>query len=109
MTVFPDGEHGKPAVTHYNVLQRFGYISEIQCRLETGRTHQIRVHLSYFRTPIFNDTLYGAKAEKIKTQEQVLQAYKLEFTKPNSNEIIKLEIEPDEKIQKVLTYLRSQK
>ena len=77
--------------------------------LKTGRTHQIRVHLSYFRTPIFNDTLYGARPEKVKTQEQVLQAYKLEFTKPNSDEIIKLEIEPDEKIEKVLKYLRSQK
>lgn len=102
-------EDGKPSITEYRVLERFKNATYLELNLKTGRTHQIRVHLSYFRTPIFNDTLYGAKAEKIKTQEQVLQAYKLEFTKPNSNEIIKLEIEPDEKIQKVLTYLRSQK
>lgn len=59
MTVFPDGEHGKPAVTHYNVLQRFGYISEIQCRLETGRTHQIRVHMKSIGHPLFGDRTYG--------------------------------------------------
>lgn len=59
MTVFPDGEHGKPAVTHYTVLQRFGYISEIQCRLETGRTHQIRVHMKSIGHPLFGDRTYG--------------------------------------------------
>lgn len=59
MTVFPDGEHGKPAITHYTVLQRFGYISEIQCRLETGRTHQIRVHMKSIGHPLFGDKTYG--------------------------------------------------
>lgn len=59
MTVFPDGEYGKPAVTHYTVLQRFGYISEIQCRLETGRTHQIRVHMKSIGHPLFGDRTYG--------------------------------------------------
>ncbi|HBK32512.1 MAG TPA: RNA pseudouridine synthase, partial [Porphyromonadaceae bacterium] len=44
MRVFPDGDMGKPAVTHYKVLERFGYVTLVQCRLETGRTHQIRVH-----------------------------------------------------------------
>ena len=65
--------------------------------------------MSHFRTPVYNDTRYGARPEKCKTQEQVLQAYKLEFTKPFGDEIIKLQIEPDEKIEKVLKYLRSQK
>ena len=102
-------EGGKPSITEYKVLERFKNATYLELNLKTGRTHQIRVHLSYFRTPIFNDTLYGARPEKVKTQEQVLQAYKLEFTKPNSDEIIKLEIEPDEKIEKVLKYLRSQK
>jgi len=102
-------DDGKPSITEYKVLERFKNSTYIELTLKTGRTHQIRVHMSYFRTPVFNDTLYGAKPEKIKTQEQVLQAYKLEFTKPFSNEIIKLQIEPDEKIQKVLKYLRSQK
>ncbi|MBQ3310508.1 RluA family pseudouridine synthase [bacterium] len=102
-------EGGKPSITEYKVLERFKNATYLELNLKTGRTHQIRVHLSYFRTPIFNDTLYGARPEKVKTQEQVLQAYKLEFTKPFSDEIIKLEIEPDEKIKKVLKYLRSQK
>lgn len=102
-------EGGKPSITEYRVLERFKNSTYVELTLKTGRTHQIRVHMSYFRTPVFNDTLYGARAEKIKTQEQVLQAYKLEFTKPNSDERIKLQIEPDEKIQKVLKYLRSQK
>jgi len=102
-------EGGKNSITEYKVIERFKNATYIELTLKTGRTHQIRVHMSYFRTPVFNDTLYGARPEKIKTQEQVLQAYKLQFTKPNSNEIINLEIEPDEKIQKVLKYLRSQK
>lgn len=102
-------EGGKPSITEYKVIERFKNSTYIELTLKTGRTHQIRVHMSYFRTPVFNDTLYGARPEKIKTQEQVLQAYKLQFTKPFSDEIINLEIEPDEKIQKVLKYLRSQK
>jgi len=59
MTVFPDGEFGKHAVTHYKVLERFGYVTLIQCRLETGRTHQIRVHMKYLGHPLFNDIEYG--------------------------------------------------
>jgi 23S rRNA pseudouridine1911/1915/1917 synthase len=59
MQVFPDGSRGKPAVTHYKVLEDMGYISLVECRLETGRTHQIRVHFSYIRHPLFNDDEYG--------------------------------------------------
>ncbi|MDR3340295.1 MAG: RluA family pseudouridine synthase [Candidatus Symbiothrix sp.] len=59
MTVFPAGEQGKPAVTHYRVLERFGYVSLIECRLETGRTHQIRVHLKHIGHTLFNDERYG--------------------------------------------------
>jgi len=59
MTVFPDGESGRTAVTHYKVLERFGYITLIECQLETGRTHQIRVHLKYAGHPLFNDETYG--------------------------------------------------
>jgi 23S rRNA pseudouridine1911/1915/1917 synthase len=57
--VFPDGEEGKHAVTHYKVLERFGYVTLIQCKLETGRTHQIRVHMKYLGHPLFNDDTYG--------------------------------------------------
>ncbi|MDR2231720.1 MAG: RluA family pseudouridine synthase [Tannerella sp.] len=59
MTVFPDGEHGKSAVTHYRVLKRLGYVSLLECRLETGRTHQIRAHVKYIGHPVFNDARYG--------------------------------------------------
>ncbi len=59
MDVFPDGTYGKPAVTHYKVLERFGYVTLISCKLETGRTHQIRAHLSHIGKPVFNDLTYG--------------------------------------------------
>lgn len=59
MTVFKDGEHGKTAVTHYKVLERLGYVSLVQCRLETGRTHQIRVHMKHIGHTLFNDSRYG--------------------------------------------------
>ena len=57
--VFTDGSQGKHAVTHYKVLEHLGYVSLIECRLETGRTHQIRVHMEHIGHPIFNDEKYG--------------------------------------------------
>jgi 23S rRNA pseudouridine1911/1915/1917 synthase len=59
MQVFPDGRQGKPAITHYRVIEDLGYISMVECKLETGRTHQIRVHFSYIKHPLFNDDEYG--------------------------------------------------
>jgi len=59
MIVFPDGDSGKSAVTHYRVLERLGYVSLVECRLETGRTHQIRVHMKYIGHTLFNDERYG--------------------------------------------------
>jgi 23S rRNA pseudouridine1911/1915/1917 synthase len=56
---FPEGEHGKDAITHYRVLERFGYVTLIECILETGRTHQIRVHMKHVGHPLFNDDFYG--------------------------------------------------
>lgn len=56
---YPEGDHGKEAVTHYKVIERFGYVTLIQCVLETGRTHQIRVHMKYLGHPLFNDDFYG--------------------------------------------------
>lgn len=58
-TTYPDGEHGKEAITHYKVLERFNYVTLVECRLETGRTHQIRVHMQYIGHPLFNDDTYG--------------------------------------------------
>lgn len=59
MRVFPEGEEGRHAVTHFKVLKRFGYTTLIQCNLETGRTHQIRVHMKFIGHPLFNDYQYG--------------------------------------------------
>lgn len=59
MTVFPENDQGKPAVTHYKVLERFGYVTLVSCKLETGRTHQIRVHFKYLGHTLFNDERYG--------------------------------------------------
>lgn len=59
MTVFPDGDHGKHAVTHVKVLKRFGLVTLVECKLETGRTHQIRTHLKWKGHPLFHDLEYG--------------------------------------------------
>ena len=59
MAVYPEGNIGKHAVTHYKVLKRLGYVNLIECKLETGRTHQIRVHMEYIGHPLFNDERYG--------------------------------------------------
>lgn len=58
-TAYPDGDHGKDAVTHYKVIERFNYVTLIECRLETGRTHQIRVHMQLIGHPLFSDDSYG--------------------------------------------------
>lgn len=102
-------ESGKPSITHYKVLESFKHFSYIELKLETGRTHQIRVHLSSIKHPVVNDSLYFGPKIKVKTTEQVLQAYNLTFTTPATNDIINIKIEPDEDIQKVLNFLRSKK
>lgn len=59
VAVYPDGSQGRHAVTHYRVLQRFNYVTLVECRLETGRTHQIRAHMQYIKHPLFGDKTYG--------------------------------------------------
>lgn len=59
MAVFPDGEHGKPAITHFKVIERYTYVTLVQCKLETGRTHQIRAHFKHIGHTLFNDERYG--------------------------------------------------
>jgi 23S rRNA pseudouridine1911/1915/1917 synthase len=59
MSVFPEGELGKPAVTHYEVIERFTYVTLVKCKLETGRTHQIRAHMKFIGHTLFNDARYG--------------------------------------------------
>ena len=99
-------EKGKPSLTELKVLEKFKDATFVELTLRTGRTHQIRVHLSHIGHPVYNDTLYGFGKMKIKTEEQVLEAYKLKFTKPFGDEIIELEIPGDEKIARVLKFLK---
>jgi 23S rRNA pseudouridine1911/1915/1917 synthase len=56
---YPEGDHGKEAITHYKVMERLGYVTLVECVLETGRTHQIRVHMKHIGHPLFNDDFYG--------------------------------------------------
>ncbi|MBQ4077558.1 RluA family pseudouridine synthase [bacterium] len=100
-------EGGKPSVTHYKVLEQFKGYSFLELQLETGRTHQIRVHMNYIAHPIVNDSLYCKSQFKVKTIEQVLQSYSLKFATLKSGDIIELEIPQDDDIQRVLKYLRS--
>lgn len=103
-TVKPDG---KESLSLIKVIERFKNATLIEVALITGRTHQIRVHTASIGHPVYNDTLYGFGKMKIKTDEQVLQSYRLEFTKPYTTERIQLEIQPDEKLQKVIQFLRA--
>lgn len=106
-TTYPEGEYGKDAVTHYKVLERFNYVTLLECRLETGRTHQIRVHMQSIGHPLFNDDTYGGdKIVKgtvftkykqfvdncfILCPRQALHAQQLGFIHPRTNEFVKFE------------------
>ncbi len=85
-----DTVDGKDAITHFNVLKRYDNYTLIECKLETGRTHQIRVHMSNIHHPIVGDTLYGG-SEKIYNNGQLLHAYKLTFTHPRTKKVMTLE------------------
>ena len=77
---------GKPAVTHYRVLERFTGYSLVSCRLETGRTHQIRVHMAYIGHPVVGDTVYGARRDPFGLEGQCLHARELSFLHPRTGE-----------------------
>lgn len=110
-------EGGRNAVTHWKVLERFGSFTLIEATLDTGRTHQIRVHFSHLRHPVAGDPLYGGSSINIKLKGQALQAYKLSFVKPNKDVQvfdnfdkleeykICIELEPDKDIQKLIRIL----
>lgn len=102
MAVIPGG---KESISKVKIIERFKDATLVEIHLITGRTHQIRVHMSSIGHPVYNDTLYGFGKMKIKTEEQVLEAYKLSFPSPYNGEIISLEIDKDEKLKKVLKFL----
>ena len=81
---------GRRAVTHWQVLERFPGFTYVECRLETGRTHQIRVHMAYLGHPILGDTVYGAKKAVPGLQGQCLHAVGLRFVHPRTGELVEL-------------------
>jgi len=123
MQVFPDGSQGKPAITHYSVIEDYGYVSLVECRLETGRTHQIRVHFSHIKHPLFNDEEYGG--EKIlrgttfaRYQQfvrncftilprQALHAKSLSFDHPVTGKRLSFDSELPDDMQKVIEKWRN--
>lgn len=102
-------DSGKPSITHYSVLERFANFTLLDITLETGRTHQIRVHMAHIGHPIVNDSLYGNIKLPVKTNEQTLQSYSLKFITPYDNTEKSVSIPMDNDIIKALNYLRSKK
>ncbi|RDV14175.1 RluA family pseudouridine synthase [Pontibacter diazotrophicus] len=118
MVVYPEGDYGKHAVTHYKVLRNFKYVSLIQCNLETGRTHQIRAHMKHIGHPLFSDAMYGGdkilsgsptgsyksfveNAFKVMPR-QALHAKSLGFKHPTTKQIMQFETELPEDFAAVL-------
>ena len=99
-------ENGKESISRVRVLERFKDATLVEVELVTGRTHQIRVHMASINHPVYNDTLYGFGKMKIKTEEQVLQSYKLRFPKPFEGELVELEIPMDNKLNKIVNALK---
>lgn len=98
-------KNSKPAVTHYRVLERLGEYSLIECRLETGRTHQIRVHMNYLGHPVACDPVYGVKKEKWTAKGQLLHAQTLGFLHPTTGEYMELSCPLPQEFQKILEEL----
>lgn len=123
MAVFPEGDIGKHAVTHYKVLERFGYVTLVSCKLETGRTHQIRVHMKYIGHTLFNDERYGGDLilkgttfTKYKQfidncfkvlPRQALHAKTLGFTHPITKEFMKFTTELPQDMQECIEKWRN--
>ena len=96
---------GKPALTRFQVLERFGDYSLVELQLETGRTHQIRVHMAYIGHPVAGDEVYGPR-RTLKGRGQFLHAKTLGFTHPRTGEVIEFSVEVPEIFQKTLEQLR---
>lgn len=100
--------NSKPAITHIKVLERYGGFTYILCRLETGRTHQIRVHLAYIGHPIAGDDVYGPQKVITQLHGQCLHAYKLGFIHPVTGEYLEFSAEPPESFTKFRDKLRKE-
>ena len=98
--------NGKPAVTHYTVLERFGNYTLIECKLETGRTHQIRVHMTSIGHPLVGDELYGPAKCPFKLQGQCLHAMVLGFVHPRTGEYMEFSADLPEYFEDLLKKLR---
>lgn len=95
-------EKGQIAITHYEVLQEFEKYSLVECSLETGRTHQIRVHMAYIGNPLLGDSLYGFKSQNL-INRQALHSYQMKFIHPISKELIYLEAPTPKDIKKLIS------
>ena len=100
-------KNGKEAVTHYKVIQRFKNYTYIQCQLETGRTHQIRVHMASIKHPLLGDQVYGPQKNPFKLQGQTLHAKIMGITHPRTNEYIEADAPLPEYFQKLLKKLEN--
>ncbi len=98
--------NSKRAVTHYKVLERFGKFTLIEARLETGRTHQIRVHMAYMKHPLLGDMVYGPKKKVLGVDTQMLHAKVLGFKHPTTGEYMEFESPLPEEFEAVLKKLR---
>lgn len=98
--------NGKPAVTHYTVLERFGNYTLIECKLETGRTHQIRVHMTSIGHPLVGDEVYGPAKCPFKLQGQCLHAMVLGFVHPRTGEYMEFSADLPEYFEDLLKKLR---
>lgn len=98
-------EHSKEAVTHFRVLKRYGAFTLIEAQLETGRTHQIRVHMKYINHPVVGDPLYGIKNQKFNLEGQLLHAKIIGFKHPRKNEYLEFDSNLPEDFNKILNIL----
>ena len=105
MAVVKDGRH---AVTHYKVVERFKNHTLVECRLETGRTHQIRVHMSHIMHPLVGDPVYGYKKQRFNLKGQMLHAKLLGFIHPTTGEYMEFESSIPEYFKKIIKILRNE-
>jgi pseudouridine synthase, RluA family len=100
-------ERGQRSITHYKVIEEFNEASLVECKLETGRTHQIRVHLNHLGHPIYGDTLYGyGEEEEALIKRQALHAYGLNFKSPRTGEELELRAELPEDMKELINKLK---